>query len=449
MIGTRTVPHSIEAEENLLSLCLLDGTEVLSRCLIGGIRPDSFFVAAHGVLFERMVSLYSEQKPVSIDTVAIELQSRKELDQVGGYSFLTQISKHQPTTVQTQFFINKVREYATLRQTIRACIAAVEECYAPETTIDELMSQIADRVTKATGGGAVESEEPMHVVAAQVLAEVQTPTPEKEQKNLGLSWGLTDLDRYCGRLANGSLAVLAGMPSTGKSALADQVAWSAAATGKQTLIFTYEMTKRDKAIRIGQQISHVNFDDVNDAPMDIRIKFIEAMQMVASCKNLHVFERDTTINRLVARVRSVNQRNPVGFVVVDFIQYLSRLEPRIGTERTDEKIGRMTAALKNVAKEFEIPVLLLSSLNREGYKDGGRPTMASLRSSGEIESDADVVAILHWPEKTRTGAKQDPHDEHQRYFQVEFNQEKGRAKGVHKVDLTFDRRCTRFDNYAP
>ncbi len=445
---SRSLPHSIEAEEFTLSVCLLDGNDIMARCVIAGISPLSFYVPGHAIIFEVLSDLYNAQKPISVDILAEELKTRKQLDAVGGYAFLSQVSSRMPTTAQAGVYIGKVKEYATLRGIIRAATSAVEECYNFTGDIEHLTAQIGDRVGRAIGTGDAEAEETMQEAARKIVVEITTPQVERKKPVGEVSWGLVDIDHQCGKMQAGNLVVLAGMPSTGKSALADAVAWLNATKGSETLLFTYEMTKREKAIRIAQQNSRLNFDLLNQAPADMRLNFVTEMRAISECKTLHVFERDVTVNRVVARSRSfLNRGKKIGLIVVDFLQYLARLEPTIGRERTDEKIGRMTAALKQIARECECPALMLSSINREGYREGNRPTMANLKASGEIESDADVVAILHWPKVTPAGDEQDSHDGSQNTFFVEFNQDKGRSKGVQQVGLTFDRQITKFSNF--
>lgn len=445
----RALPHSFCDEEFLLACCMLDGSDVIAKCILAGISPGSFYEPKHGAIFNILLSLYRSQQPTDVSAVASELATTRQLDSVGGYAFLSQVSSRIPTTAQAGFFLQKVKELATIREVIRACTSAVEDCYNFSGGIDDLTSVIADRVSRAVGRGTEETEETFQATAKTLLAEVMTSPLERKPPVGEVSWGLVDIDRACGKLAPGNLVVVAGMPSTGKSALADQVAWLNAATGSETIIFTYEMTKREKAIRMAQQVSRLNYDQFHNAPSDRRSAFTNAVRAISECKNLHVYERDVSSNRMTARCQALaNEGRKPGLIVVDFLQYLARLEPTIGRERTDEKIGRITTACKDMSKKFMCPVMLLSSLNREGYKDGNRPTIASLRASGDIESDADVVAILHWPRETPNGHEQDPHDSLVNTFYVEFNQDKGRSKGVHQIGLHFDRQSTRFNNFV-
>ena len=112
----RSMPHSVEAEEYLLSCCLLDGADVISRCLEARIKPESFYDPKHGTIYECLLELYNRQKPIDVSVVAEELKTSRQLDQIGGYAFLAQVSARIPTTAQAGYFIEKVREQALLRE---------------------------------------------------------------------------------------------------------------------------------------------------------------------------------------------------------------------------------------------------------------------------------------------------------------------------------------------
>ncbi len=124
----RTLPHSVEAEEYLLSCCFLDGLDVVSRCLEARISANSFHVPAHRTVFEKLVDLYNRQSPIDLAVIAEELKTARTLDEIGGYAFLTQIASRIPTTAQANSFIGKVRELALLRELIRTATSTVEQC---------------------------------------------------------------------------------------------------------------------------------------------------------------------------------------------------------------------------------------------------------------------------------------------------------------------------------
>jgi hypothetical protein len=126
---TRTPPHSVEAEEYLLSCCFIDGAETVSKCITAEVMPAAFFTPANRVIFEKLIDLYNAGKPIDLPVIAEELKKSKKLSDVGGYSYLMQISERTPTTAQAAYFIEKVRELYQLREIIKATSGALERCY--------------------------------------------------------------------------------------------------------------------------------------------------------------------------------------------------------------------------------------------------------------------------------------------------------------------------------
>ena len=148
----RTLPHSPEAEEALLSSCLIDGAEVVSRCIEARITPQSFYDSKHGIVFETLLRMHAAKKPIEAATLAEELRDARDLDQVGGFAFITQISGLIPTTAQTGYFITKVREQATLREIIRTATSAVEDCHGFSGDLPELTADLRRRLDFTISG---------------------------------------------------------------------------------------------------------------------------------------------------------------------------------------------------------------------------------------------------------------------------------------------------------
>ena len=146
----RVLPHSIEAEEHLLSCCLLDGAEVLAKCIQANLRADSFYDPKHGIVFARLMDMLARGVPLELATVAEELRESRQLEQIGGYAFLVQVSSRAPTTAQAAYFIEKVREQAKLREIIRVGAALVEDCYGFSGGIDEFAAQSEARILDVT-----------------------------------------------------------------------------------------------------------------------------------------------------------------------------------------------------------------------------------------------------------------------------------------------------------
>ena len=168
----RIPPHSIEAEEYLLSCCLLDGADVLARCEAAGIKPASFYLDAHGLVYRRLIDLHKRQAPIDVAVLAEELKASREFDAVGGYAFLTQVSSRIPTTAQAGYFIDKVREQHVLRETIRAATQTVEDCYNFTGEADQLLKLAGARLAGIElGGGSIASR----LEAARLNPEAEPP----------------------------------------------------------------------------------------------------------------------------------------------------------------------------------------------------------------------------------------------------------------------------------
>jgi hypothetical protein len=209
MNGSRPLPHSLEAEEYLLSCCLLDGAETVARCIDARLKPESFYDPKHGIIFDHLVSLHDQRKPIDISVIAEELKSSRQLDQVGGYAFLAQVSSRIPTTAQAGYFIDKVREQSLLREIIRSSLKAVEKCYNFSGGIDEFLVEqksLVDRI------GEIRSSKPI-----RSLDSFQIPPDNDRSILLG--------NRFLNR---GDGGVLSSTSGVGKSSISVQkaVLWS-------------------------------------------------------------------------------------------------------------------------------------------------------------------------------------------------------------------------------
>src|SRR5881394_3493369 len=204
----RTLPHSVEAEEYLLSCCLLDGADVVSRCLEARIKPESFYDPKHGIIFERLLDLYNRQAPIDISVVAEELKTTRQLDAVGGFPFLTQISSRIPTTAQATYFIERVREQSLLREIIRSATGAVEDCYNFTGGIDEFVDQVETKIFSVTQNRVSESAKQMREPTREAMNVINKMLMKKGELT-GISSGFKDLDTKLWGFQRKDLIILA------------------------------------------------------------------------------------------------------------------------------------------------------------------------------------------------------------------------------------------------
>jgi replicative DNA helicase len=442
----RTLPHSVEAEEYLLSCCFLDGLDVVSRCLEARISANSFHVPAHRTVFEKLVDLYNRQSPIDLAVIAEELKTARTLDEIGGYAFLTQIASRIPTTAQANYFIGKVRELALLRELIRTATSTVEQCYDFTGGIEQFVDTLEQQMFAVTQSRASESARPMKDPTREAM-NVITKMMMKKGELTGVSSGFKDLDQYTFGFQRQEMIVLAARPSMGKTSLALNFAESAAlprrGTGVTVLVFSLEMGAAQLALRMLCARARVNMKLLRDGLLSKN--GAEQQNLVQSADEFSkapIFIDDSshlTIMELRAKARRLSARHPLGMIIVDYLQLIAPTDPQTPRE---QQVAEISRGLKGLAKELDVPVIVLSQLNRSAEKENRTPKLSDLRESGSIEQDADVVLMLARPkdadEKFQVAADS-----------AELIVAKQRNGPVGELKLTFLRDITRFENYTP
>lgn len=441
----RQPPHSIEAEEYLLSCCLLDGSDSIAKCLEKKLPPAAFYVAANRVVYEKLIELYSKNPPVAIEVLAEELKTNGQLEQIGGVAYLMQISGRIPTTAQADYFLEKVRELYLLRQLIRVSTSAVEQCYAYQGGLEEFIDKVEQDIFAVTqdrvSDGAKQMKEP-----TREAMEVITKMMMKKGELTGVSSGFKDLDAMTYGFQKSEMIVLAARPSMGKTSLALNMAEYAAmpkrGEGSTTLFFSLEMSASQLALRLLCSRARVNMKLLRDGLLSKngaeQQRLLEAADDFAKSKIFIDDSSHLTIMELRAKSRRLAARQKLGFIIVDYLQLLSPTDPKVPRE---QQVAEISRGLKALAKELEVPVLVLSQLNRAAEKENRTPKLSDLRESGSIEQDADVVLMLARPrdadEKFQVAADS-----------AELIVAKQRNGPVGDLKLTFLRDITRFENYT-
>ncbi|HVS52211.1 MAG TPA: replicative DNA helicase [Opitutaceae bacterium] len=440
----RTLPHSVEAEEYLLSCCLLDGSDVISRCLEARIRPESFYDQKHGIIFERLLDLYNRQAPIDVSVVAEDLKTARQLEAIGGYAFLAQVSSRIPTTAQAGYFIDKVREQSLLREIIRSATGAVEDCYNFSGGIDEFVDQVETKLFAVTQNRVSESARPMKEPTLEAMNVINKMLMKKGELT-GVPSGFVELDKLMWGFQRQEMIILAARPSMGKTSLALNFAEAAAMPRKgaaaATLIFSLEMSAAQLALRMLCSRARVNMKLLRDGLLskngEEQNRLVETADEFSKAPIFIDDSSALSIMQLRAKARRVHARHPLGFIVVDYLQLLSPTDPKVPRE---QQVAEASRGLKSLAKELDVPVLVLSQLNRSSEKENRTPKLADLRESGSIEQDADVVLMLARPrdadEKFQVAADS-----------AELIVAKQRNGPVGELKLTFLRDITRFENF--
>lgn len=384
--GILLPPHSVEAEQSLLGGLLLDA-RAWDR--IADIVADGdFFRDDHRRIFRHIAKLAGAGKEADVVSVFESIEKSNEIDQTGGLAYLGEIANATPSAANIRRYAEIVRERASLRRVMLVADELSAACARPGSRT------VADLVAAAEQRLAAEIDEQAEEPAAllDVLNDTLTYIDERGDTS-GLRTGFDDFDRLTGGLEPGQLAVVAARPSVGKTLFACNVADNVARAGGAVLFFTLEMTRREIGMRIIAARSSVSVhamragtksDDAWDAMTNAMIGADE--------QRLWIDDKPAIgVAYIRARARRMKRKHGLDLIVID---YLGLMKGQ-GDNRVQE-IGSISRGLKEAAKEVGVPIIVLAQLNRSvESRPDKRPIMSDLRDSGEIEQDADIVAMLH------------------------------------------------------
>ncbi len=442
----RSPPHSAEAEEHVIACCLLDGSDTIARCLEARVSAESFYFPANRLLFEVMLELYQKSPPVSLEILAEELKTRRQLEAVGGFPYLMQVTGKIPTTAHAGYFIEKVREKHLLRELIKTATGAIEQAYGFTGGLEEFVDKVEQELFAVTQDRVSDSAQEIKEAvkdANTVIAKLLM----KKGELTGVTSGFKDLDAMTFGFQRQEMIIIAARPSMGKTSFALNIAEAAALPKKgdavPVLVFSLEMSSSQLALRMLCSRSRVNMKLLRDGLVGRDGAEVNALGKAAEeFKKAPILIDDSsnlTIMELRAKARRIHARKKLGMVVVDYLQLLNGTDPRAPRE---QQVAEVSRGLKALAKELDVPVLVLSQLNRSSEKENRTPRLSDLRESGSIEQDADVVLMLSRPkdadEKFQTAANA-----------ADLIVAKQRNGPVGDLKLTFLQEITRFENFTP
>ncbi len=395
----RVPPHSVEAEGQILSACLLDGPDVLGRCLNSGITPTSFYVQAHSLIFDRLQSMLAEGKSIDLAVLAEELKRTRHLDEVGGYAYLTQISRLAPTTAMATYFIEKLTELAALRDTIRAATAIVEGCYSyTGTTVESELGPAAARLMSIIAGQGEKTEAAWGDVVKNAEENARTLCSKDSTPRRTVSLGWQALDVEFEPMRPGQLVVIGARPSVGKSSLLRPIAYGAARAGQHVLFVSLEVKPASIAMQFAATSSRVGVRRLPTAhPLDQK----DFRDAVASLRGLPITVSDSrrSLAAICAKARAMHSRRPLDLLVIDYLGLIEDCDRPAKGETKASAIGRVTKGLKRIAMELDCVVMVAAQLNRLSVTEANRqPRLSDLRDSGDVEQDADKVIFIHRPD---------------------------------------------------
>jgi replicative DNA helicase len=438
-------PHNREAEQAVLAAMILDQDiveEAVSR-----LAAHDFYRGAHRAIFSAISDLSERRTPIDQISLADRLEARGELDQAGGLNYIVTLANNSMAIYNWENHIEIVRRNSLMRDLMDAAEQIKGLAQSPMDDTEEIVGE-AERLLLAVTQERVESD---FERIGELLMRTNALLEEqgRDQKHLvGVPSGFIDLDRHLAGFRGGDLVILAARPGVGKSTLALNMAVNAAKAGFTVAFFSLEMPSDQLTQRIICAEAGVNGWRMRTATLDQADwdAIIKASDTLYSCE-LYI-EDNPSLNLMQLRAKTRRQLRNVapgqGIVMIDYLQLMQ--PPRISFERQRYvEVGELTRGLKVLAKELNIPILVLSQLSRSiEARTDKRPQLSDLRESGSIEQDADVVLFID------------------RLLQKEEAEDKGRPpEGTAKlyigknrngltgiIDLAFDNRTTKFTSLS-
>ncbi|OGT51142.1 MAG: replicative DNA helicase [Gammaproteobacteria bacterium RIFCSPHIGHO2_12_FULL_42_13] len=437
---TKVPPHSIEAEQSVLGALMLDQRawdNVADR-----LTSNDFYRGDHRDIFEAIAKLANTNQPCDVLTVAEALKTDKKYLPLGE-AYLYELAQNTPSAANVVAYADIVREYSVLRQLVSVGSDVANSVFSADGRDSQALLDYAEQLVYKISENKQRGVGPQPI--SQLLSKATERLGELYQTKgglTGLSTGFKDFDQLTSGLQKGDMVVIAGRPSMGKTSFAMNIAeFAALRQEKPVLVFSLEMPAEQLVLRMISSAKKIDQHKVRTGQLSDQ-DWTKVSDAVAKLENSQLYIDDTpalTPMELRARARRVARKhNGLSLIVIDYLQLMT--VPSSRENRTNE-ISEISRGLKTIAKEFNVPVIALSQLNRGlEQRTDKRPVMSDLRESGAIEQDADVIAFVYRDEVY--------HPESQVKGSAEVIIRKQRNGPIGDFRLTFLGQYTKFVDYA-
>lgn len=435
IFGPRVPPHDLPSEQALIGAAIIDQEAIYD--ILDLITEKTFYSEKHRSIWNAISILLSEKNPIDIITVSDKLKSQNILEQIGGITYLTDLSASVPSSANIKYYAEIIRKKELLRKLISASAHIGELSYEEDKSIDEVLEEAEKKIYNITQIGSGSSR----LISAEELIEEAWKRIEKIHDGgngiRGVPTGFPGLDHKLSGFQKSDLIILAARPSVGKTSLVLDFARTAAVKyNVPVAIFSLEMSKEQLFDRMLSAQSRVDGWKLRTGKLSMDQDIERIQQGLEDLSNAPIFIDDTPANTII-NMRSVIRRlkadKPLGLIVVDYLQLMGTTKHYDSVVHQTTEISR---SLKSLAKEFDVPVIALSQLSRNVEQRGGRPKLSDLRDSGSIEQDADVVMFIHREEKYG--------ENNQNNNTVDILIEKHRNGPTGEIKLIFDDKKTSF-----
>ena len=436
--GGRVPPQDITAEKSLLGAILINNDVLPS--ILNILKPRDFYEKKHATIFQSIIDLYDAHKPIDLLTLTAELKSKKLLKDIGGASYITELSNFVPAASHAKAYADIVEKASVRRRLIQAGTEIANKAYEEGSDVDNLVGS-AERELFEVSDKIVKSD---YVAMDELLVDAFDRIEElhKNKGSLrGLKTGFRDLDKKTAGFQKGDLIIVGARPAMGKTTFAQNLAYNIASINKKgVLFFSMEMSANEIVDRMISDVSGVDNWKMRTGNLTDD-EFQRIGDALGEMDEIPIYIDDTssmTIVELRNKARRAMHDHDIGIVLVDYLQLLQGSD-RYKGNRVQE-VTEISRGLKILARELEIPVVALAQLSRGVTgRDDPRPVLSDLRESGSIEQDADLVMFLHRPDYYKQND-----DNYEETHITELLVAKHRHGAVGKIELYFHPELLRF-----
>jgi replicative DNA helicase len=427
-------PQNIEAEQSILGGVLIENDAL--NIIIEFLEDGDFYREAHQKIFKSMIALSEKNEPLDLITLTNELKKKKELEEIGGASYLAGLVESVPTAANIAYYAKIVKEKSILRKLISTATEIVTKSYQEGKDLEDFLDEAEQAIFRISENQVRPAFYPIKEIVKESFKVIER-LYEKKELITGVPSGFKDLDRKTAGFQNADLIIVAGRPSMGKTALCLNIAQHAAITAKiPTAIFSLEMSKEQLAIRMLCSEARVDSARLRSGFLS-ESDWPKLTMAAGALSDAPIFIDDSaaiSVLELRAKARRLKADRGLGLVMVDYLQLM---RGRSGVERREQEISEISRSLKALAKELNIPVIAISQLSRKAEdRPGRKPQLSDLRESGAIEQDADVIIFIYRDEVYN------PDSDQRGTAEVIIGKQRNGPTG--KVDLTFISEFTTF-----
>ncbi|PIR12850.1 replicative DNA helicase [Candidatus Falkowbacteria bacterium CG11_big_fil_rev_8_21_14_0_20_39_10] len=441
-------PQNIEAEQSLLSCLLIDKDAIVKVADI--ITEKDFYSDKHSIIFDATKELFSRHEPIDILTLTNRLEEKKQLETVGGRTYLAQLSNFVATASNVVNYANIIQRKATLRRLQKAAAEITDLSYQEDEDVDKILDETEQKIFSVSQRYLKDVFLPIDDLLTQAFDRIDE-LHKHSGKLRGLPTGFADLDNILAGLQKSDLVILAARPSVGKTSLAMDIARQVATKTKIGVgIFSLEMSKEqlvDKLLCAQANVGlwKMRTGKLSDKEEDNDFARIgEAMGQLSEAPIYIDDSATSTIMDIRTKARRLQMEKGLGLIIIDYLQLMEG-RGKYGDNRVQE-VSEISRGLKSIARELDIPVLAISQLSRAVEQQTGAaiPRLAHLRESGSIEQDADVVMFIYRKGADRKYASEEPSESEKNLAEIFIAKHRNGPTG--KVTLFFDEESTSFKN---